>query len=402
VDEPTRVACQGCRARLRAGENLLQIADDYFHFDGTPRRLPLSGSPLRSASAGAAHATPSSTERSLDEPMSAEDLRHTITEIRRSLAREIVGQDEAVSRLALLGGLHVGAALPRGARALIMGPSGVGKSALAAALRHALEPWHLPWVATDALDLTSPGWSGAPSIGQLIADALNREPPDSPRGRRAVVVLDELHHMRVVPGTQGNIRLHRDEVLASLLGVTGRGTVHLGEGTQLYDCSQTLVLAMGAFTGLNLRRPVTVRRLAKWGIPLELANRIAEETIVLKPLPESGLIDLLRTWPELLALTETCQRLGHEVRILDEAYARAARVVTLGYDASTPRTAGGWLVSALRTALIAALDKPEAAELVITPDSLPIPSTAARPLPPREPPPEAPGGWDTTIVLTPR
>jgi hypothetical protein len=334
--------------------------------------------------------------------MSAEELRQTVTEIRRSLAREIVGQDEAVSRLALLGGLHVGAALPRGARALIMGPSGVGKSALAATLRHALEPWHLPWVATDALDLTSPGWSGAPSIGQLIADALDREPPDSPRGRRAVVVLDELHHMRVVPGTQGNIRLHRDEVMASLLGVTGRGTVHLGEGTQLYDCSQTLVLTLGAFTGLNLRRPVTVSRLAKWGIPLELANRIAEEMIVLKPLPEAALIELLRTWPELLALRETCQRLGHEVHILDEAYARAARVVTLGHDASTPRTAGGWLVSALRTALIAALDRPGSTELVITPDSLPIPSTATRPLPPREPPPEAPGGWDTTIVLTPR
>jgi hypothetical protein len=101
-------------------------------------------------------------------------------------------------------------------------------------------------------------------------------------------------------------------------------------------------------------------------------------------------------------LTETCKHLGHEVRILDEAYARAARVVTLGHDASTPRTAGGWLVSALRTALIAALDRPEATELIITPDSLPIPSTATRPLPPRDPPPEAPGGWDTTIVVTPR
>jgi hypothetical protein len=396
------VVCAACRARLSAGEHPLEIADEYFHFDGTARELPRSRGQLRPVNTGAGQAAEASPGRSLNEPMSAEELRHTIADIRRSMAREIVGQDEAVSQLALLGGLHVGAALPRGARALIMGPSGVVKTALAAALRRALEPWQLPWVASDCIDLTSPGWSGAPAIGQLIAEALGAESPDSPRSRRAVIVLDELHHVRVVPSTYGTMKAHREEVLASLLGVTGRGSVHLGEGTQVYDCSQTLVLALGAFTGLNLQRPVTIRRLAKWGTPLELANRVGEELIVLKPLPEPALIDLLRTWPALLALGETCQRLGHEVRILDEAYARAARVVTLGHDASTPRTAGGWLVSALRAALIRALDRPEPSALVITPDSLPIPASATRPLPPREPPPEAPGGWGTTIVLTPR
>jgi hypothetical protein len=273
---------------------------------------------------------------------------------------------------------------------------------LAQALRRSLDPWELPWVATDCIDLTSPGWSGAPSIGKLIEEALGGEPPDSPRGRRAVIVLDEFHHVRVIPGTRGNMAAKRGEVLSSLLGVCGHGLVHLGEGAREYECGRALVLTLGAFSGLDLTRPVTVRRLAEWGIPLELANRIAEEVVLLKRLPEPDLVALLRRWPALVALTETCTLLGHVVRIPDETYARAARVVTLGHDASTPRTAGGWLASALRGALIRALNEHEPRELVITPDSLPIPATAARRPPPDDPPPESPGGWDTTIILTPR
>lgn len=92
-----------------------------------------------------------------------------------------------------------------------------------------------------------------------------------------------------------------------------------------------------------------------------------------------------------------CQRLGFAVRIADETFSRAARAVTAGDGGSTARTAGGWLVSALRDEMSRALAEPEVRELVITPDSL---SIARRKGP--EDPPEASGGWDATIVLTPR
>lgn len=114
-------------------------------------------------------------------------------------------------------------------------------------------------------------------------------------------------------------------------------------------------------------------------------------------LGEQDLIALLHRWPELTSLTEVCARLGYAVCIADEAYRRAARVVMLGHDGSTARTAGAWLVSALRRALIEALDATDSRDIVITPDSLPIPRTATRPRQHDEPP-EPPGHGDSPLV----
>lgn len=398
--EPARTVCARCRTVLAGGTPYLVLADAYWMLDGSRRVRPLPIVAAGSRSGG--NSTAPESPRTLDEPLPPDELRRVITDIRDQMSREIVGQADAVAALALLGGLHVGAALPRGGRALIVGPSGVGKSSLAYALRRALEPWAPVWCMVDALNLTSPGWSGAPSIGDVIDAALGTESPESPRARRAVVVIDELHHARILPGTHGTMAAKRDECLHSLLGLAGHGTVLLGEGTREWSAGAALVIGCGAFTGLDLTRPLTVQRLHDWGIPLELGSRLAEEIIVLRRLRERDLIDLLRRWPGLLALIETCTRLGYPVQIPEATYARAARIVRLGYDGSTPRTAGGWLVSGLRAALITALAEPDPRELVITPDSLPIPATAARRPPSDDPPPESPGGWDTTIILTPR
>jgi hypothetical protein len=396
--QPIRVVCDACRRRLDHGEDYLDLAVSYWRMDGSPRPQP--------SAAGAAFTTrapgTASPEKRTCTALPPDELRRVVNEIRSALQAEIVGQDSAVSRLALLAGLHIGGGLPRGGRALILGPSGVGKTSLLQALRRALEPWDVAWVVTDALDLTSAGWSGAPSIGDLIKAALDGAAPDSPRARRAVVVIDELHHARRVHDTTGNMLAKREEVLASLLGLTGHGTVHFGEGTEEWSSREALVIGMGAFTDLiDLSRPVSVKDIVRAGLPLELATRLAEEIIVLEPLRERDLIGLLRRWPALVSLIDVCNRLGYPVRVHDEAYTRAARVVTLGLDGSTPRTAGGWLVAALRHALIGALEGDELCELVIIPDSLPIPRTATRRRPPDDPP-DGHGLWDATIVLTPR
>jgi ATP-dependent protease Clp ATPase subunit len=261
--------------------------------------------------------------------------------------------------------------------------------------------WKLPFVATDALDLTSPGWGGAPSVGDLIEAALGKEPPDSARARHAIVVIDEIHHANLSQDLHGNMAAKRQEVLASLLSLLGYGTLNLGEDAKEWSSQNALVIAMGAFTELlDATRSPTPADLVAAGIPHELATRF-EEVIVLRPLSERQLLELLRRWPALVSLIDVCARLGYAVRIHDEAFARAARAVIANDDKSTARTAGGWLVAALRSALIEALRDPAVKELEITPDSLSIARPDTRRRRGDDPPGEA-GDWNATIILTPR
>lgn len=364
-------------------------------------RAPVSRHVARAAEAQAVPGPSHESAHSFG-ALSGEELRRVIKEIRARMASQICGLREPSARLSVIGALHVSGGVTRGARALVVGPSGAGKTAIIAALRYALEPWQLPWVMTDALDLNSAGWSGAPSIGDLIEAALGDASPDSARARHAVVIVYEIHHARLIDDATGNSRQKREEVLGSLLALAGGGVVHLGEGTREWSSTGALVIFAGAFTGLvNLRRPLAIEDLVRTGLPLELATRVAEEIIVVEPLPEAELVELLRRWLPLGDLIAVCERLGYRVRVPDQTYARAARVVALRPDSTTVRTAAGWLVTALRHTLISALDAPGIDELVLAPDSLPIPSTILRPRRGGEPPDDG-GGWDATIVLTRR
>lgn len=395
-DEAARVVCPRCRTRLDLGDPYLDIADEFWRLDGTRREARVLDS--ESGSAGRSGVVPRNLRPCTILP--PDELRRLIGDIRSSMMQRIVGEAEAVASLAVLCGLHVGAGMPLGARALIIGPSGSGKSASIAAMREALAEWDLAWVTTDAIDLTSPGWSGAPTIGGLIGAAIGNAPRGGSRARRPIVVIDEIHHVGVRHGLDGNMRAKKDEVLSSLLGVVGRGVVHLNDGAESWSSREALVIGMGAFTGLlDSRKAVATDDVVRAGLPVELATRF-EQVIRVVPLAEPELRRLLRQWPALKDLEETCTRLGYTVRIHEEAFRRAARVVTLGFDGSTARSAGGWLVSALREALIAALADARVHELVIAPDSLPIPPGATTPRPAE--PPDEPGGWDAPSRLSPR
>lgn len=389
LEGPTRRVCVACRERLRNGESYLTIADDYWALDGSRRDT------LRGGRGGArpttAHPAPGAALPT--EPLPAADLRRLVSDIRATMRSEIVGNDAGVSRLALLAGLHVGGGLSRGGRALILGPTGAGKSALVAAMLRGLAAFSLPVITIDCTDLNPPGWSGAPSIAQLIAHAIGCDSPASPRAQRAVVVLDELHHVMVGSDTTGNLAGFSKLIMSSLLGVTGHGTIQL-EDAQSWSSQHALVLGLGAFTGLlDYRRPVTVRTLEEAGVHRELANRLAVDVVTVTPPTEREMVGILREWPDLRGLITICTRLGYDVRVHDEAIRRAARVVQLGHDHSTLRTAGGWLVSALRQGLTDALERSDSRAIAVTPDSLPIPAHATRPhVQPN--PPELPGGDD--------
>lgn len=214
-------------------------------------------------------------------------------------------------------------------------------------------------------------------------------------------MIDELHHIGVVDGFQGSHLTKRQEVLSSLLGLVGGGTIHLGDGTDEWSSRETLVIGMWAFTGLlDVTRPPTIRELVRAGLPLELVTRF-EEVVLLRRLQERELVALLRRWPAITSLVALGERLGHTVRIHDEVFRRAARAVTLAQDGATARTAGGWIVSALRDALTGALAEPESRELVPTPDSLAIPRELLQRSRPDDPPDDG-GAWDATLILTKR
>ena len=386
LDGPTVRVCPRCRERLRNGESYLVIADDYWALDGS-RRVPPRG---RGAEARGTASESSSTPLPTA-PLPAPELRRLIRDIRETMRTEIAGNDENVSRLALLAGLHVGGGLSRGGRALILGPSGAGKSALVAAMLRGIAAFDLPVVAINCTDLNPPGYSHAPAISQCIESAIGQDAPASHRAERAVVILDELHHVIVGPDVTGSLRGYSKLILSSLLGLTGHGVIQLADARS-WSSRHALVIGLGAFTDLlDYNQPVTVRALVEdAGLDLELANRLAVEILTVKAPSEGEMVRILREWPDLKSVATVCARLGYEVRIHEEAVRRAARVVQLGYDRSTLRTAGGWLVSALHQGLIDALEQPAVREIVVTPDSLSIAPAATRPHVPPEPP-EFPG-----------
>lgn len=386
-----RMVCETCRARLVAGESFVDIADQHWRFDGRRRQSAKSISRV--------HATTGlRSERRECARLPADELRRVIADIRSAMCARVVGHGGAVAHLALIAGLHVGGDLERGARALLVGPTGVGKTLLVTAMRDALEQggWDLPFVMTDALDLTSPGWSGAPSIGDLLETAFGQTPPDDTRARHAIVVVDELAHALSGNDLEGNMRAKRSEVLASLLSLLGHGIVRLGDDGREWQSRQALVIGMGAFTDvLDFSRGApTPSELAAAGMPIELATRF-EEIVVIRPLLECDIRSVLQRWPAVVDLAAICERLGYVVRVHPETYALAARSVVRGENGATMRSAGGWLVAPLRQALVKALACEGDGEIVITPDSLSIPRAAdrGRGRGPR-------GGWDGGTVPT--
>ena len=379
--QPTRIVCARCREQLLAGEKYLAIADRYYTLDGT-RRIP----PLPLPTAPAESSGPPMIRRGLRPctTLPPDELRALVRSITASMQITVCGEEDAVASLALLGAIHVGGGLPRGARAPVMGPSGSGKSTCVQALRDALAEWDIAWVFSSVADLSTVGWRGT-NLNELLGDAFHGVAPDSLRARRAVVCIDELHYLGA-PDLDGVARQKYRELVAAMLSLFGDSTIHLSDGTTEWASREALVLGLGVFPrALAAGRHPTGADLELDALPLELSSRV--ETIVrLDRLPEPQLVQLLRGWPALRDLTDVCTRLGYAVHVSDEAVRHAARITTLAGDAMTARTAGGWLVSALRRALADALADPDRRELVITPDALPIPphATRARPDDPQD------------------
>lgn len=295
------------------------------------------------------------------------DLRAIAREIRARF--RVHGQDDAVNSISVLAALHVAGGMRRGGRPIIVGPSGCGKTTLLRGLADAIADWGLPVATVDAIDLTGPGWGGAPSISDVI-EASWRGRATAEQQRRMLVVIDEIHHARVDSEAHGNMAAKQREVLASFLSLTGGGRLQIGESGGSIETDRMLVVCAGAFTGMRDDN-VTVDALVRYGIPLELATRF-DQIVRIRRLHRRALVSVLKQHDAMADMLELCARLGIRIRIHEQTFTRAACAVEHD-QSSTPRTAVGWIVTAFRAQLYDALFGEGSTSIELSPDSLDIP-----------------------------
>ena len=285
-------------------------------------------------------------------------LRVRYDALRRRMTQRIHGHEAAIRQLALTGALHL-EELASAQKRLIIGESGVGKSHLLSTFLNAMHaecPWFggLAVASIEAMDLNSIGWVGGRSVGDMLNGVLN-EWGEPVRFARAVVVIDEVHWLRQPDEfVSGNSKAKRDEVLASLLALTGEGEIVVAPG-RTWKADRALVLLAGAFTGMRWSGDApSSDDLVRYGFPHELANRICGRPIVLHRLPHSAVMQLLESWPGVRSTTDLASALGSEVHVSTEALQLLATAVT---ERDLPvRVAGAQLEAAVERVLFNLLE----------------------------------------------
>lgn len=365
LDCTVRVLCDGCRQEVSEESGFAAQADRFFRFDGC-RRVPPTALPTSARVTSPAAASSSQV-------LPPEELRQLVRVLAASMADDLRSQGEARLLLAMCGAMHVAAGLSRGPRLLIVGRTGTGKTTSILALQKALERagYRLPVAMKDATGLSSPGWHGL-NLPDAVLQAVHGHPAAS----KAIVVIDELHHIGLRPDddVNGTTRSKKAEVLSSLQTAVGGGEVTSSSGSS-WDSQPGFIVGIGAFTDrLDVTRPIDTQALVNAGIPIELATRF-ESIVRLAPLQEQAIREIVQYAPAVRNVIEMAERLGFAVTVTREALSHAARMHALSEGRESPRSAIGWVVTAVRSALLQRFLSAETdvSPLVITPDSLAVP-----------------------------
>ena len=288
--------------------------------------------------------------------------------LRRALSADVIGRSELLDRLALVALVHSRGLAPQ--RLLLTGPSGVGKTHIAAALSRATGN---PFYSVDSTTIVEAGWAGT-SITDFLTGWAARE-GGADKIARGVLVLDEVDKLRVHPQAENNAipkALGTQSAVLSLLGV---GTpVRLGgNGSSVLDPAGLLVIACGAFSDaqFSARGAPTSEELTAYGFMAELVDRLPTRLYI--PVPdEAELICRFRTGSSAAAVTYTrmAEELGYRLAITDPTYVYAARWVLGGGGGL--REGGARVAEAAANALARALrgGLPPGTTLTVTPDDL--------------------------------
>lgn len=271
-------------------------------------------------------------------------------EIRERLGARIVGHDRLLDRLALLGARH----LHHGGlqRALIIGPSGTGKTTSAVALADALESPMAVWDVSVSAEV---GWSGV-DAGNVFSELYHACDRNVERMRTAILVFDECDKLAVGDAT-GTAKEHRRGQAKSLLGILSGGVpVRFPEDgdrgrTISVPTDDMLVLGLGTFEGLP-RDPGPLE-LIQYGFATEFASRWPV-ILSLDALTENELVAIFKR--ELSATVNAAAEFGYDVHVPEAVLSSVAQALTAAGPGATPRAGVGWLRAAVDTALLRLLD----------------------------------------------
>lgn len=297
-------------------------------------------------------------------------------EIRRRMREEsgVVGQDHVVDRLSLLGARHVHVGGRQ--RAVLVGPSGVGKTTIVAALARATG---CPFLAWDVSTSSEAGWSGI-DVGNAFAELYQQCDHDVEQMQAAVVCLDELCKLALRDST-GTVREHRRGQMKSLLGLLGGGIpIRFPEygdrGTSVaVSTDDMLIVGSGSFDGLA--PDPGPGDLVAYGFSIELVGRISQILTVAPLTPAEMTAIYRRTVDEALI---AARDFGFEIVVPDAVLLYVAHAVADGGEHVTPRAGMGWLQAAVDSAILRLLDLGARPGTVyqLQPDQVAIPAALRR------------------------
>lgn len=312
-----------------------------------------------------------STQERLTYPELVERLKRVTTPSNHSMVRELALL--ADHRLEPFGG----------ARVLVLGPPGAGKTTMLAALASASGR---PFVQVDAGTIVEHGWQGT-TPADLASMIYRAAKNDLAQAERAVVVLDEFcklavrtrlgsDHSSAGGSHWGMVKAARQ---TSLLALLDNGpnlitfTPETGGVPLQLKTSGLLIVAAGAFQGLEFTgRGPSDHALEAYGLLPELVARLTTR-LVLAPPNVSELRDRLCGERGAIApVRQLAAAFGVELEVTPEAIDMIARATASGDGGLTARTGAGLLQTAARRALLNALDEPSRSipRCVVGPDEV--------------------------------
>ena len=296
-------------------------------------------------------------------------LADAYREIRTRVVSTVQGHEDAIARLSLMAARHLH--LGGRQRALVIGPSGTGKTTLAVALAEALD---CPLAIWDVSVSSEAGWAGV-DLAVVMAELYEACDGSLERMSRSILVLDEADKI-AVGDTVGVAKAHKRGQQKSLLAVLGGGvpTRFQADGDRgsalAVRTDDMMILGLGAFEGL--RPDPSPSDLVAYGYMVELASRFPVIVSLSRLQPAALMTVLERAAAEAI---EPVVEFGFDIRVTRPAVRYAVDALERGDPSLTTRAAIGWLQAAVDAVLLKLLDlgAPVGTRYEITPDDVAIP-----------------------------